>query len=343
MSFYSANKNFIHIKLHSEMKGISDKEKLGKYENIKVETRKRLKEAYVVSNNLFEFYEETFEHLLYFEQEFLIINLFFEQNCNRIFNYIKFGKLSELKLNKKFLFSYKFINYMNNCSSEDEVTDFLKVELTELLSLKPGDWDSLTMHRNSIVKKYAIWLITSNKTKVNIKLNNYSYLLLCKIWNHFENYTEHFDEKSIVFYNTINEKFNKLINKGVYVNLNQIVFEIKTFMKGSLFKDLNYYPIIDNKTKSNSGYNIQRNRLNENIKLSNFLCKSYKKESYGNIFKMMIGKDDVYCDMFKKEVNDKLDQLILPNKQDLDAIIKSNFEGKQEQIKKEFLRRLYIY
>ena len=57
---------------------------------------------------------------------------------------------------------------MNNCSLEDEVTDFLKFELTELLSLKPDDWDSLIMHRNSIVKKYAIWLITSNKTKVNI-------------------------------------------------------------------------------------------------------------------------------------------------------------------------------
>lgn len=343
MSFYSANKNFIHIKLYSEMKGLSDKEKLDKYENIKTETRKRLQEAYLLSENLYKFYEDVFEHLLFFEQEFLIINLFFEKDCNSIFNYLKFGKLSELKINKNSLFSYEFINNMNKCSSEDEVTDFLKFELTELLSLKPDDWDSLIMHRNSIVKKYAVWLITSNKTKVNKKVNNYSYLLLCKIWNHYENYIEHFDEKSIVFYNTINEKFTELLRRGVYVNLNQIVFEIKTFMKGLLFKDLNYYPIIDNQTKSSNGYILQRNKLNENIKLSKFLCKSYKNESYSNIFKMMIGKDDVYCDMFKNEINDKLNKLILPDKQDLDAIIKLNFEEKQEQIKNEFLRRLYMY
>ena len=58
MSFYSANKNFIHIKLHIEMKGLSDKDKLDKYVNIKAETRKRLQEAYLLSNNLYDFYEE---------------------------------------------------------------------------------------------------------------------------------------------------------------------------------------------------------------------------------------------------------------------------------------------
>lgn len=47
MSFYSANKNFIHIKLHSEMRGLSDKEKLDKYENIKAETRKRDRKSVV--------------------------------------------------------------------------------------------------------------------------------------------------------------------------------------------------------------------------------------------------------------------------------------------------------
>ncbi|MCG1037711.1 hypothetical protein [Polaribacter sargassicola] len=343
MSFYSANKNFIHIKLHSEMNGLSDIEKLDKYENIKVEMRKRLREAYVTCNNLYEFYEETFEHLLYFEQELLIINLFFEQDCNRIFNYIKFGKLSELKFNKSFLFSYKFINYMNNCFSEDEVTDFLKFELTELLSLKADDWDSLITNRNSIIKKYATWLIVSNKTSINKQVNIYSYLLLCKIWNHYVNYIEHFDEKSIVFYNTLNKTFTALVNKGEYVNLNQIVIDLRIWMKSLLFKDLNYYPILDNKIKSTTGYNLQRNKLKDNIRLSKFLSKSYEKESYSNIFKMMVGKDHVYCDMFKKEINNKLNQLILPDKHDLDTIIKLSFEKKQEQIKNEFLRRLYIY
>ena len=86
MSFYSDNENFIKIKLLSEMKGLSDEEKLSKYVNIKVETRKRLKKAYSSSEDLCKFYEEAFEHVLFFEQEFLIINLFFEKKCNSIFN-----------------------------------------------------------------------------------------------------------------------------------------------------------------------------------------------------------------------------------------------------------------
>ena len=131
MSFYSSNKNFIHIKLLSEMKGLSDEEMFSQYESIKPETRKRLKKAYLSADDLCNFYEEAFEHVLFFEQELLIVNLFFEKECNQIFNYLRFGKLSELEINKGLLFPYKFIDYMTNNSSEDEVASFLKIELTE--------------------------------------------------------------------------------------------------------------------------------------------------------------------------------------------------------------------
>ena len=46
--------------------------------------------------------------------------------------------------------------------------------------------DNYFQFLDSIVKKYAIWLIESNKTSVNKIVNDYSYLLLCKIWNHYE-------------------------------------------------------------------------------------------------------------------------------------------------------------
>jgi|TARA_R110001592_G_scaffold90485_2_gene266008 hypothetical protein len=343
MSFYSDNENFIKIKLLSEMKGLSDEEKLSKYVNIKVETRKRLKKAYSSSEDLCKFYEEAFAHVLFFEQEFLIINLFFEKECNSIFNYIKFGELSELQLDTVNLFSYKFINHMNNCFSEDEVSEFLKVELTELLSLEKSDWDSLILNRNSIVKKYALWLIESNRTKINSKVNIFSYLLFCKIWNYFESYNEHFDSKAIVFYNSLNEKFTELLNKEVYVNLNQIVVEIQIGMQGLLFKDLTYYPILDNHTQSSNGYILQRNKFNENVKLSEFLCKSYAKESIVTIFKMMIGKEVVFSDRLQKEINEKLNRNILPSEKELEEIVNLELEGRQNEIRYDFLKRLYIF
>ena len=343
MSFYSDNENFIKIKLLSEMKGLSDEEMFSQYESIKPETRKRLKKAYLSSEDLCKFYEEAFEHVLFFEQEFLIINLFFEKKCNSIFNYLKFGELSELKINKKFLFSYKFINYMSNCSSEDEVAEFLKVELTELLLLQPSDWESLSSNRNSIVKKYGIWLIDSNKTSVNTKINSFGYLLLCKIWNYYENYSEHFDEKAIVFYNSINKIFTELVNKEVYVNLNLVVTELKNSKDEMLFIDLNYYPILDNQTQASKGYISQRIRLNDNVKLSKFLCKSYNKESFTSIFKMMIGKEDIYNGKLQKEINNKLNKLELPNDKEIREIINLSLEGSQNEIRNDFLKRLYVF
>ena len=57
----------------------------------------------------------------------------------------------------------------------------------------------------------------------------------------------------------------------------------------------------------------------------------------------MISKGDVLSDKFKKEINEKLNELILPNKSELDAIIQLNLEEKQAKVKDEFLRRLYMY
>ena len=343
MSFYSANKNFIRNKLYSEMKGLSDKEKLDKYQNIKAETRKRLQVTYLESNNLYAFYEEAFEYLSFFEHEFLIINLFFENDCNRIFNYLKFGKLTELKINKQFLFSYKFINFMNKCSSEDEVTDFLKFELTELLSLNPDDWDYLNTNRNSIVKKFAAWLVFSNKDSVNTKENNYYYLLFCKLWNHNDRFLENFNEKAIVFYNEVNRKFHELLDNEVYVDLSKIDSDIRMVVGDMFFKELNYYPIIDNKTDASNGYIFQRKKLKENMNLSKILCKSYIKESFISIFEMIIGNDNEFTNKLQKELNTKLNRLDVPNNNEIMEIINLNLDDRQAIVRNEFLKRLYIF
>ena len=339
MSFYSDNENFINIKLHHYMKGLSDGEKLIKYESIKPETRKRLKKAYLSSENIFEFYEQAFEYLSFFELEFLVVNLFFEKECDNIFNYLIFGILSKLEIDKRLLFPYKFIDFMRKNSSENQVGSFLKQELTELLSLEQNDWDSLNTNQNSIVKKYASWLVTSG----DIKVNNFSYLLLCKIWNHYEKYKEGFETKAIVLYDSINKEFDELIKKEVYLNLYEIITEIEKSIKDILLKDLNYYPIIDKQIQSDKNYNKHRTRFNNNIELSKFLYKSYNKESFISLFEMMIGKDHIYNGKLKKEINNKLNNLELPNDKEILDIVYLNLEGRQDKIRYDFLKRLYIF
>ena len=114
-------------------------------------------------------------------------------------------------------------------------------------------------------------------------------------------------------------------------------------MKGKLFIDLNYYPILDNQTQASKGYISQRIRLNDNVKLSKFLCKSYNKESFISIFKLMIGKEDIYNGKLQKEINNKLNKLELPNDKEIREIINLSLEGSHNEIRNDFLKRLYVF
>ena len=93
MGFYQDNKNFIKLKLHSEMKGLSNEEKLIKYIAIKEETRKRLKSSYRKCDKISNFYKEAFEQLAFYETEFLLLNLYFEKDVDNLFTFLSYDRL----------------------------------------------------------------------------------------------------------------------------------------------------------------------------------------------------------------------------------------------------------
>ena len=343
MCFEKNNKNFIKIELHANMKGLTDEEKLINYEVIKDETRKRLKSAYTDCENLFSLYEEAFKYLPFYDFGFLLLNLFLEKDSGSIFLYLSNGSLEKSKINHKECFSPLLYNDIKNTFSNHLEINFLKLEFTKLLGLNSVDWESINTDRNAIVKKYACWLMDINKTNIQDDLNIYSYFLFCKIWNLYDSYQEHFSTKAIVFYNTLNERFEQFLNEGIYINLNRIISDLKA-VKDSLFVDnIGYYPLLDENTEGCSGYNIQRGKFNEYRKLSSFLSKSYINESYDSIFKKILNTDSILSKKLNKEINKKLDRLHIPTQKELDIIMNINMEVEEQIFKKEFLRRLYIY
>lgn len=343
MCFYQDNKNFITIKLHTEMKGLSDEEKLIRYEIIKDETRKRLKSAYNGCENLFGFYEEAFNCLRFFDLDFLLLNLFLEKKVSSIFLYLSNGSLSSSKINHIESFSSRLYNDMVNTFSNDLEVDFLKLDFTKLLDLNSDDWNSVHTDRNEVVKKYACWLIEENKKGIQSDLNKYSYFLFCKIWNSYGSYHENFSTKAIVFYDTLNKKFSELLNEGIYVNLKQMITELKVVKDALFVEDLEFYPLLDKEEHTSKGYDIQRDNFNEYVGLSTSLSKSYINDSFESIFDTMLYAETILSKKLQIEIHNKLDKLHLPNKKELDVIINLQLEGEQKIIKQEFLKRLYIF
>lgn len=343
MSFYSDNKNFINMELHHYMKGLSDGEKLIQYESIKPETRKRLKSSYNNCDNVFGFYEEAFNHLSFYDLGFLLINLFFEKNASDIFLYLSNGTLSISKINHRESFSSNFYNDMKNTFSKNLEVDFLKLEFTKLLDLKAGDWKSVHTNLNEVVKKYALWLMEINKKNIQTDLNIYSYFLFCKIWNSYDSYRENFSAKAIIFYNTLNKKIEELLNDGFYIDLNQMISELKNIKDDLFIEDLKFYPLLDREKHTSRGFVLQRTEFNKYVKLSKTLSKSYSSESFESIFDTIHGAEPFLCRKLENEINKKLDRFHIPTQHELVRIINKNLEEKKKLVLKRFLKRLYIY
>ena len=343
MCFEKKNKNFIKVKLHVNMKGLTDEERLINYEVIKDETRKRLKSAYTDCENLFSFYEEAFDYLSSYDLGFLLTNLFFEKQASNIFLYLSNGSLSNSNISHKEKFSSRLYNDMLNAFSKDLEVDFLKLEFTKLLNLNTVDWESVNTSGNEIVKKYACWLMEENKQKIQTDLNIYCYFLFCKIWNSYDTYDENFSDKASIFYNKLNLEYEKMLNEGFYVNLDLMITELKSLKDDLFIEDIGFFPLFDQEKQASKGYTIQRDKFNENIRLSKTLSKSYKNKTFVSLFNILFNAEGFLCEKLKREINNKLDRLQIPSQSNLDEIRNIKLVGENKLVKEDFFKRLYIY
>src|SRR5688500_9454042 len=103
MCFLENNKYYIQHNLYNGMRGLSDKEKHEYYNSIKLEVRQRLKSSFVGCINKSNFYQEAFDILSPYEADYLMLNLFYENDSITIINYLNqsgvIKKLSFKELN----------------------------------------------------------------------------------------------------------------------------------------------------------------------------------------------------------------------------------------------------
>lgn len=337
MSFYQENKNFITIKLHSEMKGLTDDEKLIRYETIKEETRKRLKKFYLKSQRVKNFYEEIFEQLAFYETDYLLLNLFFEKNVNGLFYHLSNDDSIHLNFKNEESFSYDFWKFMEGSC---DVSKFLKTEFIPLLKIPEQEWSTKNEKTHDIIRVFPKIFLNPEELKHEV-----SYYLLLKLWNHFDKYNKDLNTTSTMLYYLVNAEFDKLKNKGIYVNLNKMINELNQNIDDLFVTNLEYYPLLNKSDKSifSKGFYTQLDEFNKRVELSKDLCKSYINEPYDSIFHALIGKNTIICDKIQNDLNQKLDRLEMPDSNEIETIKNIEDNNDVNSVKNDFLRRLYIY
>ena len=98
MSFYEDNKFFITQKLQVSMRGLTLEERQTNYNTIKFNIRERILKSYPKQNNISDdvieieinkFYGQLFEYVGEFDLNYILGNLFFENNITQIIHYLK--------------------------------------------------------------------------------------------------------------------------------------------------------------------------------------------------------------------------------------------------------------
>jgi hypothetical protein len=347
MCFKENNKNFINIKLHTEMKGLSNEEKLKKYrQENQDDTRKRLKESYIKCSKKLDFYKDAFLELSFYETDFLMLNLFLEKDINSLFLFLCRESFNNLNFQNEDNISYKFWIFMKEASFDDNVSEFVKTEFLVLLEIREKDWIDESEKNSPVIKAYAIWLIESIENQINYNHSIFSYFLFLKVWNYFPIYSEYFDVKISTFYSRINSQFDESIKNNKYPNLFELVNIIQKSTEELFISEIKYYPLLNNPKilYYGVGYNRNRPEFIDRYELSNLLCLSQMDNSFTMIFNLMNNYTNSYViSKLNNDILEKLNEFQLPSREELTNIIENNYSEEVNSLKKDFLRRLYIY
>ena len=313
MCFRKNNENFIRIKLFSEMKGLTDSEKLEKYLSLKEEVYKRLKESYFNCSSKSSFYKDIFQVLGFYDGDYLILNLLLDENCIEIINDLKEINIFEdevIKVTNANLISYSFFNIIKKDLhfTEDKLVTFLKDNIIELTqTIKVNDWRNDNEKSNPLINKIIDSIsIDNNENSIFI------YYLFLKIWNCFDMFSKPFNNiKGIVLYNRFINFFDK-VDGHDFFDLYRKLEELPIH----LFVRPSYFPVIDDKDdlQYKNGYKIKRTEFFKIIESFRNRSEISASMSFVELIKTYYNSEDIkLVEICKETIITKLNLLEYPN------------------------------
>ncbi len=368
MSFLDKNKNFINIKFHSDMRGMSLDQKLFHYNtSLKKDTLKRLKEYLKNSEdeidnedfknedlNLFTStqkvlqnktrdYLEIIDLLKDFEFESILYSIYFEDSNKKLLSLLD----DKLIKNKPIDFHDEFL-ILDSLKNNGNLTQII---LTEHLNLTDKDWLEESVNRNPIVKKLTEWLglkLIQNNTESEIKLVLFHF---AKFWK--TKYTNPYNEiKGIVLLNDLISTLRKEL-QNLKIDLKKILNEL-FFYLDSLFYDIDLPPFLENELTLRKskipGYEIKKNELKLLLEESCNYLINYDKLTNKELFIKYFDSNENIQRLIFENIKNRLSNNYKCNENEIEYFIEhflSNNNDSQQLIKyffkSNYLFNCYIY
>jgi len=354
MSFIQDNFNFLRIKIHSELIGLSRKDQREKYNLIQNETRQRLQRSFENCNNRSDFYVEALQELKLFESEYLFMNIFFEEKCEVIINKLidkdlfEFEQLdSELPLLTNFYTFIKetYVSYKKPISNRD-IDFFLKKEFMRLTGISERDWLFENDTQNKVLRVYSKWLISKLSQKGNdVEITN-SMLLFTKIFNYYPVFTIEFTNRSLIFLSTFLRGINSYFQNGELLYLFPPIEKTRKILGRILYREeFIHSPLTDRADYDfySPGYLIKRNELDERVRKAKIFSQSFLESSFVDIFLIVNLCELRFRWTIVNRLNEKIDLGYYPKESELMDINSLKGDSDFIRIRNEFFARFYLF
>jgi hypothetical protein len=352
MSFIADNQNFIKFKLGVELSGLSDTDKLNKYSVLRPEIIRRLKKSRESSNDLSRLYFEAFDIIGFYDADFLLLNVFFEDSCTEILdNLLKANVFS-----KEYNLSYDSIGYhlnsflTNKLFFRDEDLDFfLQQVLITKIGVSENDWKNKNERSHPILSHFSDYIINSFKCTL-IQEVQLVYLIFVKVWNTLPSFTKPYNLniKAIILLNAFNKEFSGegliSINCDTFIHFFESIkkcFDSLIFSYDSLF-----LPFLDSKSHPEyiSGYLNQREKYHQIYKKIEELCNISIEDSYYDlIIKIIQTNEPEIIEKYNSVLNKKMEEYEYPSSEELEKIRKIELSNDYFDVQTDFFSKIYFY
>ncbi len=349
MGFQSDNKNFIHIRLRSEMKELDPDERQNRYEKIRRDTRKRYYNSYNENDKL-NFYREVILTLSEFEIDFIFRNIFFEKDLVAIVTFLENSGCLKPELRQYFRSHLNLLFFDEISSKINSNGQYIKADLENFVkqqfinsveSVRESDWVSESIHNNPLITKYADWLTVQLSGIPNEKHID-SFILFTKIWNHFPVFTNPFhNSKAIVFYTRLIDHIEVALKISDAFYLEELL--TKTKLK-DVVPPIEYLPLLDDYDSESykPGYIIIRSRFNELLDQYKFKNSINKSNSYDDLINTYFNSEDQSIrKKVLKSIEDKLASFMIPTRLEINFLYKEDVD-KSDDLVQLFIHRLYL-
>ena len=369
------------------MRGLSAAERQSKYNYICLDVRERVYKAYpknifppseLEKTDINTFYFELFNYLGEFELEYIITNLFFEDNFNNIVYYIKrnsnlfdqfikppierytFKWLLYLYLNESDFLQSTFIKFFKNLisSSTNMVMSDLKVKNRSNKQPKHNKNKRSIKELNIIMEnksvtfemlhKYPKWVMNKLIYEENLDEIIFIHFLIIKCWGIELKLMpiENKSSSSIILLNYMSKYYDNKIEENKSPKLYSFVSKANQVLDSLFIKDfISNTPLLDSEEKEyyKRGFYIKKRNFLDKISEAEYLNKDLTNESYSQLFYLYFNLGGLVRKKVAKDIKKKLKLFEFPTYQDLENLNKIKVTNELAHFKKWFLSKIYLF